>query len=107
MTRALFALLFILIGPALSGCDTLNSYGIGGEPELVCKYRDGTAAIDDRIAGKDAMHGSMIRRFKDADELCAKLKAAPPPFREPASAAVVVPAGAAGAASAVSLPLVK
>ena len=60
----------------LAGCSTLNNYGIGGEPELICRYRDGIASIDDRIAGSDAMHASLVRRFKDGDSLCLPATAA-------------------------------
>lgn len=55
---------------ALSGCSTLNSYGIGGPPKLACA--GSAAAIDDRIVGSDDMHVSMVRRFADGDALCPR-----------------------------------
>ena len=53
---------------SLAGCDTLNSFGIGGEPALVCAK--GVASIDDRIAGSDRVRVSVVRRFRDGDKLC-------------------------------------
>ena len=67
MTRIL-----ILAALALAGCGTLNGYGIGGEPVLMCKHRDSTAHIDDKLAGPSDVHASVVRRFRDADSLCAK-----------------------------------
>jgi hypothetical protein len=54
----------------LAGCSTMNDLGIGGEPLLQC--RKGQATLDDRIAGPDQAHLSLVRRFKDGDLLCAK-----------------------------------
>lgn len=54
----------------LSGCSTLNRYGIGGPPRLVCASH--VASIDDRIAGSDDMHLSLVRRFTDGDTLCGQ-----------------------------------
>jgi len=71
-------------GLVLAGCDTLNSYGVGGEPVLMCKFRDSTAHIDDKLAGPAQAHASVVRRFHDGDVLCAKPAAPPMP---PASAA--------------------
>jgi hypothetical protein len=84
-------LIILALAALLAGCDTLNSYGIGGEPRLICTYRDAKASIDDRVAGSDKVHGSIVRRFEDGDSLCAPLK----PAR-------VAPAAAASAASAAS-----
>lgn len=64
------ALAFVLAILLLSGCSTLNRYGIGGEPLLYC--RKGEAVIDDRIAGPDSARVSVVRRFEDGDGLCAK-----------------------------------
>lgn len=52
----------------LAGCSTLNRYGIGGDPLLMC--RKGEAFIDDKLAGSDAARLSALRRFADADPLC-------------------------------------
>lgn len=54
----------------LASCDTLNSYGVGGEPLLYC--RAGQAVIDDRIVGPDQARLAVVRRFKDGDGLCGK-----------------------------------
>jgi hypothetical protein len=67
------ALLLIAVGVVMiccSGCSTLNNYGIGGPPRLACA--DTKAAIDDRIAGSDDMHLSLVRRFADGDALCPR-----------------------------------
>jgi hypothetical protein len=61
-----------LLVQLLPGCSTLNGYGIGGEPVLMCKHRDSTAHIDDKVAGPSDVHASVVRRFRDADSLCAK-----------------------------------
>lgn len=66
-------ILAIAAAAALSACSTLNNYGIGGEPLLVCKSRDATAFLDDRVLGSVAVHGSLVRRFADGDSLCAAL----------------------------------
>jgi hypothetical protein len=50
------------------GCSTVNSYGIGGPPALLCG--DKRAYIDDKLAGSDEVRLSLVRRFKDGDELC-------------------------------------
>ena len=60
--------LILLAAVFLTGCGTLNSLGIGGEPELTCAK--GAASIDDRIAGSDRVRVSVIRRFRDGDKLC-------------------------------------
>jgi hypothetical protein len=54
----------------LSACSTLHSYGIGGAPLLMC--RAGEAFIDDKLAGTGDARLSAVRRFKDADALCAR-----------------------------------
>lgn len=58
----------ILAALLLSGCSTLNEYGIGGEPLIYCRH--GEAVLDDRIAGSDNVRLSVVRRAKDADALC-------------------------------------
>lgn len=71
MRRILQALaLGLLIGllTLCMGCSTVNSYGIGGPPALLCG--DKRAYIDDKLAGTDAVRLSLVRRFKDGDELC-------------------------------------
>ena len=65
-----FLPLVIFLSLILSGCSVLNGVGIGGEPRLVCQYRDGVAMIDDRIAGSDGMRLSFVRRFTDGDFAC-------------------------------------
>jgi hypothetical protein len=50
------------------GCSTVNSYGIGGPPALLCG--DKRAYIDDKLAGSDELRLSLVRRFKDGDPLC-------------------------------------
>jgi hypothetical protein len=59
---------FVLAVLLLSGCSTLNRYGIGGPPTLYC--RKGEAVIDDRLAGPDNARLSLVRRFADGDGLC-------------------------------------
>lgn len=68
--RAAWAGVVGLVLLAMSGCSTLNSYGIGGPPKLMCSA--GLAEIDDRIAGSDAVRLSVVRRFADGDKLCPK-----------------------------------
>lgn len=63
---------WVLLLYLLVGCSALNNAGIGGEPVLMCKYRDGTAYIDDPVVGSDEVHASVARRFADVDALCAK-----------------------------------
>lgn len=70
--------LLILAVVLLAGCDTINSYGLGGEPVLMCKARDGTAHIDDKLIGQEKVHASVVRRFSDADRLCEAVKPAAP-----------------------------
>lgn len=53
----------------LTGCTTLNDWGIGGKPTLQCAK--GKAEINDRIAGSDRVSLAMIRQFDDANALCA------------------------------------
>lgn len=65
-------LLLVVAGP-LAGCSTLNAHGIGGEPKLMCSFRDSTAFIDDKILGSADVRGSVVRRFQDADSLCVGL----------------------------------
>ena len=50
------------------GCSTVNSYGIGGPPALLCGSK--RAYIDDKLAGSDEVRLSLVRRFKDGDPLC-------------------------------------
>lgn len=83
MKLALMLLTVGLIMLALSGCSALNRYGIGGPPRLACA--GAVAAIDDRIAGSDDMHLSLVRRFSDGDPLCPQ--AEPPQDVRPAAAA--------------------
>ena len=61
--------LILLAAVLLTGCGTLNSLGIGGEPKNTCA--NGVASIDDRIAGSDQVRVSVIRRFRDGDKLCS------------------------------------
>jgi hypothetical protein len=68
-------LTFILL-LALAGCSTINEYGIGGEPRLLCAYRDGAPFIDDKLAGSDRVRGSVLRAFPDGASLCAAPKPA-------------------------------
>ena len=73
LLRVSLAILIVVgLGALFVGCSTLNEYGIGGDPVLMCQYRDGAAYIDDKLAGSADVHGSMVRRFKDVDVLCAK-----------------------------------
>lgn len=65
------ALAIVLAILLLSGCSTLNRYGIGGPPQLYC--RKGEAVIDDRLAGPDSARVSVVRRFADGDALCKPL----------------------------------
>jgi uncharacterized protein YceK len=60
----------IILAAALSGCSTIHSAGIGGEPVLACSFRDSKAFIDDRLLGSDEVHLGLARRFKDGDSLC-------------------------------------
>jgi hypothetical protein len=60
----------IVLLAALSGCSTLNRYGIGGDPKLACVK--GAAFIDDKIAGTDKVRLSVVRRFEDVDAACPK-----------------------------------
>ena len=53
----------------LAGCAQLQEYGIGGEPALMCD-RKSQAHIDDRLVGPDQARLSLVRRFKDGDNLC-------------------------------------
>lgn len=75
-----------LVAVLLSGCSTLERYGIGGAPLIFC--RQGVAVIDDRIAGPDSARLSLVRRIKDADALC-----------KPVSLSVPLPAASAVASS--------
>ena len=69
MIRLWIVLLFAaLVLWLVTGCSTLNRYGIGGPPRLMCSA-DG-ALLDDRIAGPDAVRLSLVRRFVDGDRLC-------------------------------------
>lgn len=67
--------IIILAAVLLAGCSTLNGYGIGGEPRIACYTRDATAILDDKLVGPVDAHGSIVRRIKDADALCAPLRA--------------------------------
>jgi len=73
--------LLALLAVALTGCSTLNSYGVGGEPRIACYTRDNTAILDDHVVGSDSVHASVVRRITDADALCKKEL---PPKQEPA-----------------------
>jgi hypothetical protein len=69
MPRALFIVVCLVLAIVLlSGCSTLNRYGVGGEPTLYC--RRGEAVIDDRLFGPDTARVSVVRRFADGDALC-------------------------------------
>jgi uncharacterized protein YceK len=69
MPRVLFVVVCIVLAVVLlSGCSTLNRYGVGGEPLLYC--RKGEAVIDDRLIGPDTARVSVVRRFADGDALC-------------------------------------
>ena len=63
-------LFVVAFAALLAGCSTLNGYGIGSPPRLVCMY--GEASIDDRLLGSDAVHLSLVRRMEDADAICPK-----------------------------------
>lgn len=76
--------LTLLIALAVTGCSTLNDYGIGGAPRLVCTTS--AAAIDDRLLGSDDMHLSLVRRFADGDALCTPTEVKAPPVRAAAAA---------------------
>jgi hypothetical protein len=69
-------ILAVLCIAALAGCSTLNELGIGGEPKLMCSFRDGHAVIDDKLAGSSNVAASVVRRFADGDSLCMALKPA-------------------------------
>jgi uncharacterized protein YceK len=102
MARRLIALALLA---ALSGCSTLNQYGIGGEPALLCKARDGTAVLDDKVAGGAQWHVSVQRRFRDGDLMCRTMLkgtlAATEAYQAAEDAGIVlVPVPAAPAASA-------
>ena len=58
----------IILALLLTGCDTLHSAGIGGEPRIYC--RQGEAVLDDRIIGPDAARLSVVRRIPDGDPVC-------------------------------------
>lgn len=74
MARVIIAVIMIVLAMILlSGCSTLNRYGIGGEPLLYC--RKGEAVIDDRLAGPDSARVSVVRRFADGDALCKRHQA--------------------------------
>jgi hypothetical protein len=64
-------LLLLLAVLLLSGCSTLNRYGIGGAPLRMCDSA-GRLWIDDRIVGPDGARLSVMRRFADGDALCLK-----------------------------------
>lgn len=65
----------VLTAVILSGCSTLERYGIGGAPLIFCRQE--VAVIDDRIAGPDSARLSLVRRIKDADALCKVSVASP------------------------------
>lgn len=69
MIRLLIVLVLGVLVLFLSACSTLAEYGVGGPPRLLCA-KDGTAVLDDRIAGPDAARVSLVRRFMDGDGLC-------------------------------------
>ena len=58
----------LILALALSGCSTLESVGVGGEPRIYC--RQGEAVLDDRLLGPDHARLSVVRRIMDADPLC-------------------------------------
>lgn len=58
----------LLLLALLTGCSTLNEFGIGGEPLLFC--RRGKAVIDDKLIGPDQARLSLVRRFADGDQIC-------------------------------------
>jgi hypothetical protein len=72
MRRALQALALGLVIGILTlcmGCSTINQYGVGGPPALMCGK--GLAYVDDKLAGSDEVRLSLVRRFTDGDPLCA------------------------------------
>jgi hypothetical protein len=89
--------LAILLLTSLAGCSTLNGLGIGGEPRLMCSFRDGRAYIDDKLAGTDKVRGSVLRAFEDGASLCLALK----------PAAIVATPAANAANPAASAPAAK
>lgn len=54
---------------ALTACSTLNEYGIGGDPKLMCSPKK-QAYIDDKLVGSDEVSLTVKRRFKDVDKTC-------------------------------------
>ena len=67
----------ILAAGLLTGCSTLNEFGIGGPPGLI--DISGKAYIDDRLLGSDENYISLIRRFKAGDALVKPASAASQP----------------------------
>ena len=57
---------------AISGCDTLNSYGIGGAPQLLCRPGQ-QAVIDDKLLSTESFSLSVIRKFEQGNSLCKTL----------------------------------
>lgn len=72
IAQALLLGLIIGILTLCVGCSTVNEYGIGGPPVLLCGKS--AAYIDDKLAGSDEVRLSLVRRFKDGDPLCSQLR---------------------------------
>lgn len=70
--------LILLSMLALAGCATMNNHGIGGEPKLMCSFRDAGAFIDDKLIGSGSVRASVLRAFPDGNSLCVALKLAAP-----------------------------
>jgi hypothetical protein len=70
MKPLIYALALVSAVLLLGGCSTLNRYGIGGDPKLICAK--GAAFIDDKLAGSDRVRLSVVRRFEDVDKACAQ-----------------------------------
>jgi len=67
--------LLLTLASSLTGCAGLNKAGIGGQPELQCKWATAEAYINDRIVGTPDAQAQLTvnRRFQDADALCTEL----------------------------------
>jgi len=74
MARRLIVSLAAAAALTLAGCGTIGlDKHVGGEPALLCKARDGTAVLDDKLAGGAQWHLSVNRRFRDGDMMCSLL----------------------------------
>lgn len=70
MKRTILIALACAAAFSLAACDTLHSAGIGGEPTLFCRARDGTGHLEDKVAGPDSARVAVNRRFRDGDLTC-------------------------------------